>query len=94
MYDKLFYKRYVQQLRGGGVTYTCYTDGVCIIVTALYIWIDTYCFLCMKQIFQLTWKSQQLHKGINMIKAHVYDQNVLQLTYLLAVQLTLSLAGS
>ena len=47
----------------------------------------------MKQLFQLTWKSQQLHKGISMIKAHIYDQNVLQLTYLLAVQLTLSLGG-
>ena len=75
-----------------GVTgYTCYTDNVYINVSALYIWMDTYCFLSMKQLFQLTWKSQQLRKGISMIKKHVYDQNVLQLTYLLAVQLTLSL---
>ena len=29
--------------------------------------------------------------GIRVIKAHVNDKNVLQLTYLLAVQLTLSL---
>ena len=29
-----------------------------------------YCFLGMKQVFQLTWKSQQLHKSISMIKAH------------------------
>ena len=50
---------------------------------------DTYYFLSMKQ---LTWKSQQLHR-ISVIKAHVNDQNVLQLTYLLAVQLTLSLGG-
>ena len=93
MYKKLFYKRYVKKLRGGGgATYTCYTDSVCINMTALYIWIDTYCFLCMKQIFQLTWKSQQLHKGISMIKAHVNDQNVLQLMYLFAEQLTLSIA--
>ena len=47
-------------------------------MTALYIWMDTYCFLSMKQFFQLKWRSQQLHKGISMIKAHVYDQNELQ----------------
>ena len=68
MYDKLFYKRYVQQLRGGGgVAYTCNTDSVCINPTGLYIWMDTYRFLCMKQLFQLTRKSQQLRKGISMI---------------------------
>ena len=38
-------------------------------------------------------KSQQLHKGISVIKEHVNDQNVIQLTNLLAVQLTLSLGG-
>ena len=54
---------------------------------------DTYCFLNMKQFFQFTWKSQQLHKGISVIKGHVNDQNVIQLTNLLAVQLTLSLGG-
>ena len=31
--------------------------------------------------------------GIRVIKAHVNDKNVLQLTYLLAVQLILSLVG-
>ena len=38
-------------------------------------------------------KSQQLQKGISVITANVNDQNVLQKTYLLAVQLTLSLGG-
>ena len=75
------------------VTYTCYTNSVYIIMTTLYIWMDTYCFLSMKQFFQLTWKSQQFHKGIRVIKAQsrMNDQNVFQLMYLLAVQLTLSL---
>ena len=45
----------------------------------------------MKHFFQLTWTSQQLRKS--MIKAHDNDQNVLQLTYLLTVELTLSLDG-
>ena len=36
MYDKLFHKRYVQQLRVG---VTFYTLRVCIYVSALYIWI-------------------------------------------------------
>ena len=73
------------------VTYTCYTNSVYIIVTALYIWMDSYCFLSMEQFFQLTWISQQLHKGISVIKAQVNDQNVFQLMYLLAVQLNLRL---
>ena len=80
-----------------GVDYTCYTDSVYIKVTALYIWMDAYCFLSVKQFFQLhnfvTWKSQQSHKGIGVIKIPVNDQNLLQLTYLLAVQLPLSWDG-
>ena len=76
-----------------GSTYTCYTDSMCINVAALYIWMGTYCFLSMKKFFQLMWESQQLHKETSMIKAHVNDQNVLQLMYLLAVQLTMSLGG-
>ena len=59
-------------------------------VTDMYIWMDAYCFLSMKQVFQLTWKSQQLHIGIRVIKAPVNGQNVLQLMYLFAVKLTLS----
>ena len=66
----------------GSPSYIYYTDSVCISVTALYIWMDIYCFLSMKQFFNLTWKSQQLHKENSVIKAHVNDQNVLQLTYL------------
>ena len=50
---------------------TCYTESVYINVTALYIWMDTYCFLGMNQFFQLKWKSQQLHKGICVIKVPV-----------------------
>ena len=48
----------------------------------------------MKQFFQLTWKSQQLHKGISKIKEHVNDQNILQLTYRVAMQLNWAYAGS
>ena len=39
------------------------------------------------------YESQQLHSGVSVIKAHVNDHNTLQMTYLLAVQLTLSLGG-
>ena len=63
-----------------GVTYTCCTDSVCINVTALYIWMDAFCFLSMKQFFQLTWPLQQLNKSV--VKANINDQNVLQLAYL------------
>ena len=73
------------------VTYTYNTERLYINVTALYIWMEAYCFLSMKQFLQLTWKSQQLHKGISLIKAPVNDQNVLHLIYRFAVQLTLSL---
>ena len=48
------------------------------------------CFLSMKQFFQVTWTSQELHKGIIVIRPHVNDQNVSQLTCLLSLQLTLS----
>ena len=34
-------------------------------------------FASMKQFFQFTWKSQQLHKGISVIKALVNNQNIL-----------------
>ena len=77
--------------KSGKVTYTCYTDSVYINVTALYISMEACCFLSMKQFFKLTWKSQRLHKGISVIKTPVYDQNVVQLAYLLAAQLTLGL---
>ena len=95
MYNKLFVKRYVQQSRVGVTSYIFYTDSVCISMTALYVWKDIYCFLSMKQFFHLTWKSQQLHKGISVIKAPINDQYVheVQLTYLLAMQLTLCLDG-
>ena len=33
-----------------------------------------YCFFSMEKFFQLTWKTQQLHKAISMIKAHDNDQ--------------------
>lgn len=72
-----------------GVTYTSYTVSEYINVTALYVWMDAHCFPSMKQIFELRRKSQ-LHKGISVIKASVYGQNVLHLTYLLAMQLSLS----
>ena len=35
---------------------------------------DAYCFFSMEKFFQLTWKTQQLHKAISMIKAHDNDQ--------------------
>ena len=76
-----------------GITLTYCTDSVYIHVTDMYIWMDAYCFHSMKQFFQLTWKSQQLLKVFSVIMAHINEQNILQLTYLLAVQLTLSLAG-
>ena len=60
-------------------------------LTALHIWMDAYVFLSMKQFFQVTWTSQELHKGIIVIRPHVNDQNVSQLTCLLSVQLTLRL---
>ena len=81
--------------KSGGHLHLLYRQCVFINVTALYILMDAYCFHSMKQFFQLhvTWILQQLFKCISVIKAPVNDQNVLQLTYLLAVQLTLSLGG-
>ena len=48
------------------------------------------CFLSIQKFFQLTYNSQKLHNGI---RTYDSDQNVLPLTYLLAVKFTLGLGG-
>ena len=75
------------------VTYTCYTDSMYKNVAALDVWMDRYCFHSKKNSYNLHGNQNKYKKGNNMNKAYVNDQNVLQLTYLLSVQFTLSLGG-
>ena len=64
--------------KSGGRLHQLYQQCVYKInVSALYIWMEAYCFLSVTQFFQFTWNSQQLHKGINVTKAPVIDQKVL-----------------
>ena len=63
----VYYSIYAMYNKSRGHLHLLYRQCVCINVSALYIWMETYCFLSMKQLFQLTWKSQQLENGISMI---------------------------